>query len=87
MSNAGTHVPLIVDWKGKIKQGLVCDDLIDFSDFVPTFAEAAGASLPADRLIDGIIGHARSRTGGPDPSAPAGGDTRVPRFRISFGFR
>lgn len=45
-TDAGIHVPLIVQWKGKIKGGSVCSDLIDFTDFMPTLAEVAGASLP-----------------------------------------
>lgn len=45
-TDAGIHVPLIVQWKGQIKGGSVCSDLIDFTDFMPTLAEVAGASLP-----------------------------------------
>jgi len=52
-TNAGTHVPLIASWPGTTPKGSVCDDLIDFSDFMPTFAELANATLPADRVIDG----------------------------------
>ena len=37
----GTHVPLIVSWPKKIKQGRIYDELIEFSDFFPTFADAA----------------------------------------------
>ena len=49
----GTHVPLIANWPGKISNGRVSDDLIDFSDFLPTLVEVAGASLPPNRKIDG----------------------------------
>lgn len=52
-TDAGTHVPLIASWPGTTPAGATCDDLIDFSDFMPTFAELAGAALPADRPIDG----------------------------------
>jgi len=45
-TDAGIHVPLIVQWKGKIKGGSVCSDLIDFTDFMPTIADVTGASLP-----------------------------------------
>jgi arylsulfatase A len=31
----------------------VSDDMIDSSDFFPTFAELAGAKLPAGKIIDG----------------------------------
>ena len=53
MTDAGTHVPLIVSWKGVSPAGTVNGDLIDFSDFMPTFAELAHAKLPDDRAIDG----------------------------------
>jgi arylsulfatase A len=53
-TDAGTHVPMIVSWPGRIRAGGVCDDLIDFSDFMPTLAEAMGQSPPADQVCDGI---------------------------------
>jgi len=51
--DTGTHVPLIANWKGAVPAGRVCDDLVDFSDFFPTLAEAAGAALPENVTIDG----------------------------------
>ncbi len=39
--DAGTHVPLVASWPEKIKEGFVYTDLIEFSDFLPTFADAA----------------------------------------------
>jgi arylsulfatase A len=53
MTDAGTHVPLIANWPGTIPPGLVSDDLVDFSDFVPTFAEVGKAALPENKTIDG----------------------------------
>jgi len=53
MTNSGTHVPLIINWKGVTKPGTKNNSLIDFSDFLPTLAELAGANLPGDRIIDG----------------------------------
>ena len=53
MTDAGTHVPLIANWKGVTPLGNTNNDLIDFSDFMPTFAELTGAKLPKDRIIDG----------------------------------
>jgi len=53
MENTGSHVPLIANWPGATPAGRTCDDLINFTDFMPTFAEASSAKLPADRLIDG----------------------------------
>ena len=52
-TNAGTHVPLIASWPARVPAGRVSDALIDFSDFLPSLAEAAGAALPSDRVIDG----------------------------------
>ncbi len=44
----GTHVPLILWWPGKIKAASVYEGLIDFSDFMPTFAEIAGITTESD---------------------------------------
>jgi arylsulfatase A-like enzyme len=41
MKDMGTHVPLVAYWKGHTPEGRVSDDLIDFTDFFPTFSEAA----------------------------------------------
>jgi len=54
MTNAGTHVPLIASWPGHVPGGEVSTALIDFTDFLPTFADLAGAPLPAGRTIDGV---------------------------------
>lgn len=54
MTNAGTHVPLIASWPGHVPAARVSDALIDFTDFLPTFAELTGTSLPEDRPIDGV---------------------------------
>lgn len=51
--DAGTHVPLLARWPGVVPAGSVCPALVDLSDFFPTFAELAGAKLPADLPIDG----------------------------------
>jgi arylsulfatase A len=49
----GSRVPLIASWKGTLPEGGVRADLIDFSDLLPTFADLAGAKLPADVKLDG----------------------------------
>ncbi len=43
----GTRVPLLALWPGVVPAGRVCNDLVDFSDFLPTTLEAAGLSVPA----------------------------------------
>ena len=53
MTDAGTHVPLIANWKGVTKPVSTDNSLIDFSDFFPTFIELANAEMPKDRIIDG----------------------------------
>jgi arylsulfatase A len=53
LTEGGSRVPLIVNWKGTTPAGQVSKDLVDFSDFFPTFAELAGAKLPEGVTIDG----------------------------------
>lgn len=53
MTDAGTHVPLIANWPGTIAESSVCDDLVDFSDFMPSIAEMANSPLPQNVVIDG----------------------------------
>lgn len=53
LTDAGTNVPLIASWPGKIDAGQVVDELIDFSDFLPTLVDLAGGKLPDDPVIDG----------------------------------
>ena len=53
MQEGGSLVPLIVNWPSVIKKGAVSKNLVDASDFVPTFAEIAGATLPSDKKLDG----------------------------------
>ncbi|GAG46096.1 unnamed protein product, partial [marine sediment metagenome] len=52
-TDAGTHVALVANWKGTTPVGKVSTDLVDFSDILPTLADAGGASLPKDVTIDG----------------------------------
>jgi arylsulfatase A len=51
--DGGGRVPMIVSWPGAAPAGRVSADLVDSSDFLPTFAEFAGVALPADTVIDG----------------------------------
>ena len=53
MLEGGSLEPLIVNWPGVSPAEVVCDDLIDSTDFVPTLAEVAGAKLPQDKVLDG----------------------------------
>ncbi len=51
-TDAGTHVPMIARWKGRIAPG-VNDDLVDSTDFLPTLLDAAGKPLPTSTKLDG----------------------------------
>jgi arylsulfatase A len=53
LTDAGTHVPLIVSWPGTAPEGQVRDDLVDFTDFMPTLAQVTQAPLPEGVIIDG----------------------------------
>jgi len=53
MLECGSLVPTIANWPGKIAAGKVNNELVDASDLLPTFAELAGAKLPAKNVIDG----------------------------------
>lgn len=49
----GQRVPCLMQWKGKIEAGSVCNRLVTGIDILPTLAEIAGAPLP-DHKIDGV---------------------------------
>ncbi len=53
MLEGSARVPLIVNWKGVAPAGRTCDDLVDLTDFFPTFAELAGAKIPVNTVLDG----------------------------------
>ena len=53
-TDGGTHVPFIASWPGTIDGNRVSDALVDFTDFLPSLVDAAGAQLPDDRVIDGL---------------------------------
>ncbi len=51
---AGTRVPLLVVWPGKIRPGSVSDALIQSTDFFPTFTDLLGWTPPATVRFDGV---------------------------------
>lgn len=59
----GTNIPFIVSMNKRIRAGSICDDLIDFTDFIPTLADIAGVKTPTTwGTLDGISFY-RSLTG------------------------
>ena len=52
-TDGGTRVPLIAVVPGG-EGGRVIDDLIDFTDFLPTLAAAAALTIPEDVALDGV---------------------------------
>jgi arylsulfatase A-like enzyme len=48
----GTNVPLIANWPGRIKADTSNDNLVDFSDWLPTLAELGATKVSHE--IDGI---------------------------------
>lgn len=52
-TDAGCRVPLFVKWPGTIQQGTLSNNLVDFSDVLPTICEAANITVPKTPVIDG----------------------------------
>lgn len=44
----GTHVPLIISWPGKFKQGVIADNLVTLNDLAPTFLQLGKVAVPSD---------------------------------------
>jgi arylsulfatase A-like enzyme len=51
--DGGLHLPMVMNWPGAIPSGQVIREMGCHIDLLPTFCAAAGASLPANRVIDG----------------------------------
>ena len=62
LTDAGTRVPLIANWPGTLEPGQVVDDLVDFTDWLPTLVELAGGEPPPG--LDGVSLAGRLRGGG-----------------------
>lgn len=53
LTDGGTRVPMIANWSGTIKEGQVVADMVDFTDFLPTFLDLAKAPEAAGPTMDG----------------------------------
>jgi arylsulfatase A len=64
----GMRVPCVMRWPGAIPAGITSDEIAATIDFLPTFAQMAGAEVPTDRVIDGkdilplMVGEPDART-------------------------
>ena len=61
LTDWGTRVPTIANWKGTVEAGGLLVDLVDFSDLLPTLSDVAGADLPAGVSLPGKSFAARLR--------------------------
>jgi uncharacterized sulfatase len=50
----GVRVPLVAQWPARIRPGTVVPAPANSIDLLPTLVAAAGARLPADRVVDGV---------------------------------
>lgn len=50
----GTHVPFFARWPARIAAGSRFEAPVNHIDLFPTIAAAAGAQVPADRIVDGV---------------------------------
>ncbi|HKI89787.1 MAG TPA: sulfatase/phosphatase domain-containing protein, partial [Draconibacterium sp.] len=48
LQDNGTHVPLIIRWPQSGIKNQVSNNLVEFSDFLPTFTDATQVSVPKD---------------------------------------
>lgn len=62
--DAGTRMPLAVRWGKRIRRGRIVWDFVCFTDFAPTFLEAAGLPIPAETTGKSLIPILESRRSG-----------------------
>ena len=53
LGESGSNVPFLAWQPGHVAAGAVCDDLVDFTDVLPTFAALGRATLPDGVRLDG----------------------------------
>lgn len=75
MYEGGVRVPALFRWPGKIPAGTECKEMLSHLDVLPLCLAAAGASAPADRILDGR-----------DPLAALAGSAQSPHERLVFGY-
>jgi arylsulfatase len=48
------RTPFLIRWPGQVEAGSVHNEIMHITDLYPTIARIAGATVPTDRIIDGI---------------------------------
>ncbi len=51
----GARVPLAIQWPKKVKGGREVSDFVSFTDFAPTFLEAAGVPVPVQMTGNSLV--------------------------------
>jgi arylsulfatase A-like enzyme len=51
--DGGAQTPCVMRWRGRIPAGVVCDAVVQNTDFAPTILEACGVAPPAPMQMDG----------------------------------
>ena len=69
------RVCCLVRWPGRMPPGTICDEMLVSMDFFPMILEAAGATLPDDRIIDGR-----------DPTAALAGEAASPHKALFWKY-
>lgn len=54
MLEGGIRIPFAVQWPARLGPDTVYDGMVSSLDIIPTVAAAAGVTLPADRVFDGM---------------------------------
>jgi len=67
-TNAGTHVALFALQPRTVPPGTICEDLVEFSDFLPTLAEAAGVEPTTETDGQSFLPQLRGDSGSPRES-------------------
>jgi arylsulfatase len=48
------RVPFMIRWPGRVQPGGVTNEIVHITDMYPTLARVTGATVPADRPLDGV---------------------------------
>jgi uncharacterized sulfatase len=60
----GMHMPLAIRWGNRVRGGRVVDDFVSFTDFAPTFLDAAGMRVPENMTGTSLMPILQSKRSG-----------------------